>query len=369
MPITAAGTKRAKGASQLPLRVASETTPTALWNDSADPDELARSIGFGAVGATCNPVIALAGITAHLAEWRPRIQALAKQNPTAGESEIGWLAVEEMSIAAAKLLEPIFHETGGRNGRLSIQTDPRLHRDATALVEQAVHFSTLAPNIIVKIPATRIGIYAIEEATYRGVSINATVSFTVAQAVAVAEAIERGFGRRAAEGLSVEGFGSVCTIMGGRLDDWLKSWAASNRILVEPGYFEWAGVAALKEAYRIYRERGYRVRILSAAFRNALQWSELVGGDLVVSPPFDWQERINENDIPVRPHAIDEPVDPVIIETLLTHVPEFAKAYREDGMKPEQFEEFGATVRTLRQFLEADAALDALVRDILVPPK
>lgn len=351
----------------LPLKVAARTTPTALWNDSADPAELRRSIAFGAVGATCNPVIAYTVIRANLATWVPRLRQLAAEYPTAGESELGWKVVEELSIQAAKLLEPAFLASGGRNGRLSVQTDPRFHRDAAALVEQAVHFSTLAPNIIVKIPATRIGIEAIEEATYRGVSINATVSFTVPQAIAVAEAIERGFARREAEGLPMHEFGSVCTIMGGRLDDWLKASAAKDRVLIEPGYFEWAGVAALKKAHRIYQDRGYRVRILSAAFRNSLQWSELVGGDLVVSPPFDWQARINENRIPVRPDAIDDEVDPMIIETLRAHVPEFVRAYDEDGMTVDEFERFGATVRTLRQFLEADAQLDALVRDVLVP--
>lgn len=354
-------------AAPLPLREAVDTTPTALWNDSADPAELAQSIAFGAVGATCNPVIALAAVKAHLDLWGPRIRTLAEERPTAGESELGWAVVEELSVEAAKLLEPIFRAGDGTNGRLSIQTDPRLHRDADALVEQAVRFSGLAPNIVVKIPATRVGIAAIEEATFRGVSVNATVSFTVAQAIAVAEAIERGFARRAAESLPTEGFGPVCTIMGGRLDDWLKASAAEQRILIEPGYFEWAGVAVLKKAYRLYQERGYRVRILSAAFRNALQWSELVGGDLVVSPPFDWQARINENRIPVRPHAIDDAVDPRIVETLLTRVPEFRKAYDEDGLAVEDFERFGATVRTLRQFLEADAQLDALVREILIP--
>ena len=60
------------------------------------------------------------------------------------------------------------------------------------MVAQAVRFSQLAPNMIVKIPATSAGIPAIEEATYRGVSINATVSFTPPQCVAVAEAVERG---------------------------------------------------------------------------------------------------------------------------------------------------------------------------------
>jgi transaldolase len=352
----------------LPLKAASEITPTSLWNDSADPVELARSIGFGAVGATCNPVIALGAIKNNLDVWRPRLAQLAKENPTAGEADLGWMVVQEMSVQAAALLEPAFHQSGGRNGRLSIQTDPRLHRDADALVEQAVRFSALAKNIIVKIPATSIGIRAIEEATFRGVSINATVSFTVAQAVAVAEAIERGLNRRSVEGLAEREFGSVVTIMGGRLDDWLKDAVARDRILIEPGYLEWAGVAALKEAHRIFTARGYRSRILSAAFRNHLQWSELVGGDLVVSPPFDWQLRINENRIPVDPHRIDVPVEQHIIDTLLDRVPDFRRAYMEDGMTIDEFDEFGATRRTLRQFLDADAQLDALVRDVILPP-
>lgn len=346
--------------------LAARTTPTALWNDSAEPGELERSIAWGAVGATCNPVIALAAINHDAERWTARIRELARANPTSGESALGWMVVEELSVDAARLLEPAFEASGGRNGRLSVQTDPRLHRDAAALVEQAVCFSGLAPNIIVKIPATRTGLEAMEEATYRGVSINATVSFTVAQAVAVAEAVERGLARREAEGLPVHELGSVATIMGGRLDDWLKASAAKDRLLVEPGYLDWAGVATLKKAHHLFVERGYRVRVLSAAFRNHLQWSELQGGDLVVSPPFDWQARINENRIPVDAHAIDRPVDPGIIAAL-REVPEFTKAYDEDGMAVEDFERFGATVHTLRQFLEADAALDALVRDVLVP--
>ncbi len=350
----------------LPLLRAAETTPTALWNDSADPDELTRSIGFGAVGATCNPVIALTAIRNRLDEWRPRIERLAVDNPTASESQLGWLAVEALSIEAARLLEPAFRASGGRNGRLSIQTDPRLHRDADALVEQAVRFSGLAENIIVKIPATSVGIRAIEEATYRGVSINVTVSFTVAQAVAAAEAIERGLDRRAAEGLPEREFGSVVTIMGGRLDDWLKAWTQKHRILIDPGYLEWAGVAALKKAYGVFVERGFRSRVLSAAFRNHMQWSQLVGGDLVVSPPFDWQLRINENRLPVE-DRIGVPVDAEIIDTLLERVPEFRRAYEVDGLSVDEFDTFGATRATLRQFLDADAQLDALVRDILVP--
>lgn len=348
------------------LARASAEFPTALWNDSADPDELRRSIEFGAVGATCNPVIALTAIRRHPDVWVPRLRELADEHPTWGESALGWEAVRELSVQAASQLLPAFEASGGRNGRLSIQTDPRLHRDRDALVAQAVEFSELAPNIIVKIPATATGIAAMEEAAYRGVSINATLSFTVAQAVAVGEALERALDRRAAEGAPEREFGHVVTIMGGRLDDWLKSWTQQNRILVAPGALEWAGVAALKRAHAIFTERGYRSRILSAAFRNHLQWSELVGGDLVISPPFDWQARINENGI-TAVDRIAVPVRSEILDELLA-LPEFVRAYEPYGLSHEEFAEFGAARNTLRQFLDAAAQLDALVRDVIVPP-
>lgn len=349
-----------------PLRTMVENGPTVLWNDSADPQELKESISYGAVGATCNPVIALACIKADLPRWTERIRELAKEMPTAGESEIGWKVVEEVSIDAAKLLMPAFEKYKGINGRLSMQTDPRNHRDAAALVEQAVHFDGLMPNTIVKIPATKTGIEAIEEATYRGVSINVTVSFTVPQAVESAEAIERGLRRREAEGLPVDEMGPVVTIMCGRLDDWLKDRYAKDGLCFDPGYLEWAGVATFKKAAQIFAERGLRARLLSAAYRNALQWTEFVGGPVVISPPFAWQQKFQGSGIDPQPR-MDVPVDQTIIDTLYEQMPEFRKAYDVDGMSPEEFEQFGATRKTLRQFLQADADLDALVRDILIP--
>lgn len=359
MTVTASRTEK-------PLNTMTETTGTVLWNDSADPAELKQSIEFGAVGATCNPVIALACIKADLPRWTARIKELAAEFPTAGESEIGWKVVEEVSIDAAKLLEPAFEKYQGVNGRLSMQTDPRFHRDAEALADQAEYFSGLAENIIVKVPATQVGIEAIEEAAYRGVTMNVTVSFTVPQAVEAGEAIERGLKRREAEGKPVENSGHVVTIMCGRLDDWMKECYKREGHVFDPGYLEWAGVAAFKKAYGIFKERGLRSRLLAAAYRNGLQWTEFVGGDVVLSPPFAWQQKFQASGVDPTPR-MDIPVDQTIIDTLYEKIPDFRKAYDVDGMTPAQFDDFGATRKTLRQFLQADADLDALVRDILVP--
>jgi transaldolase len=347
------------------LRMARET-PTRLWNDSATPSELSAAIGWGAVGATCNPVIALAALRSDLPRWQPRIREYADEHPTAPESEIGWAMVKELSVEAAALLSDAFAEHRGRNGRLSVQTDPRLYRDSAALVAQALEFDALAPNVIVKIPATGDGIRAMEEATYRGVSINATVSFTVPQAVAVAEAIERGLQRREAEGHDVSSMGPVCTIMVGRVDDWIKTVAKRDVVTVDPGVLEWAGVAVFKRAYEVFRERGFRTRLLSAAFRNHMHWSQFVGGDVVISPPFEWQVRLNASGIDPLPR-IDEPVDPVVLETLYANFPDFRRAYDAEGMAMSEFQDYGATRKTLRQFLAACAELEGVVRDVLLP--
>jgi transaldolase len=349
-----------------PLHQMTQTTPTCLWNDSASTQELTQAMAYGAVGATCNPVIALGVLKQEMPIWRPRIEQLLRDMPTATEDEIGWRLVEEMSVKSAALLHPIFEAHAGRNGRLSIQTDPRFFRDSRRIVDQAEHFNGLAPNMIVKIPATNAGIAAMEEATYRGISINATVSFTLPQCVAVAEAVERGLRRREAEGKEIASMGPVCTIMVGRLDDWLRVVTEKERITIDPGYLEWAGVAVFKKTYALFRRRGYRLRLLSAAFRNHMHWSEFIGGDVVISPPFSWQQRFNASDVSVI-SRIDTPVAPHIVAALEHHYADYRRASSEGGMALDEFDTFGATARTLRQFLAAGAELNALVRDFLVP--
>jgi transaldolase len=305
-------------------------------------------------------------LKSELAIWKTRIEALLKEFPTADEDEIAWKVVREISVRAAALLKPVFDAQGGKNGRLSIQTDPRLYRDTKRIVEQAEEFSRLAPNMIVKIPVTSAGIPAIEEATYRGISINATVCFTLPQCVAVAEAVERGLKRREKEGKEIASMGPVCTIMVGRLDDWLKVLIEKENVAIDPGYTEWAGVAVFKKTYKLFRERGYRIRLLAAAFRNHMHWSELIGGDIVISPPYAWQVRLNKSDIEVVPR-IDRPVAPEVVEELGRKFVDFQRAYTEKGISIAEFDSFGPTRRTLRQFVTACHDLDGVVRDIMLP--
>ena len=349
-----------------PLRRTVTGTGTDYWNDSCSVAELTYALTHGAVGATTNPTIVLGVLKKELPAWRGRILSLIAENPAWGEEEIAWKLIEELGLKGAELLRPVFDREKGKKGRLSMQTNPVFYRNSEAIIAQAMHFHGLAPNIQVKIPVTKAGVAAIEEVTARGVNINATVCFTVPQALAVAEAVERGLIRRASLGQDVSAMTPVCTIMVGRLDDWLKVVAGKEKVVITPGHMDWAGVAVIKKAYGIYKERGYRTRLLAAAYRHHMHWSELIGGDIVLTIPYEWQVMFNECDLEVKPRMQD-PVDPRIVSELSRKFPDFRRAYEEKGLAPEEFASYGATARTLRAFIGAYRDLLAFVRDFMLP--
>ena len=348
-----------------PLEEMSKTTPTQFWNDNCAPDDIAFAIDHGGVGATTNPVIVVQVLEADMPKYKPLIQRLIADNPSATEDEIAWLLNEKMAVDGAGLLYPIYQKSEKKTGYISIQTNTKYYRDASRITEQAVRFSNLAENIMVKIPVTAAGVEAIEACTYRGVNTNATVSFSVSQALAAAEAVKRGMERRAAQGLDNAFLHPVCTIMVGRVDDWLNEVREAGDIIVDPQAIAMSGVAVFKNAYRIYKGRGYHTRLLTAAYRHHHHWSEFIGGDVSQTIPPMWIRRFVYSDITVE-NRMDTPVEPRLLAQLQKHFPDFTKAYEPDGMKPVEFEEYGAARRTLTQFLNAYDKMVGIVRGVMI---
>lgn len=341
-------------------------TPTDYWNDSCSVIELEYAIARGATGATSNPTIVLDVLKQAKGDWNPVIRALAADHPDWSEVELTWAVVEEMAVRGAHVLAPVFEREGGRKGRLSLQTNPANYMNAERMLEQGLRFAGLAPNMQVKFPATLAGVEAIERATVAGVNINATVCFTVAQALAVGQAVERGLDARVAAGHSIETMSPVCTLMVGRLDDWMRVVADRDAIAVHPDALNWAGIAAFKRTLALFTERGYRTRPLAAAYRHRLHWTELVGGDVVLTMPHAWQVRFNASGIePVS--RIDVPVDPALIRELQARIPDFNRAYEPDGLAPEEFAGYGASARTLRGFVKSYHDLIGAIRDVVLP--
>lgn len=335
--------------------------PTEFWNDGCEAKSLAKAIEHGATGATSNPVLVLEAIEANPAHWREVLVGLLRTSPDKTEEQIAWLLVEAVARDAARLLEPIFEASQGQRGRLNLQVSPRNYPSTALMVEQGKHFASLAPNMAVKVPAVEAGIAAMEELTAAGIVINATVSYSVPQAIAVAEAVERGLKRAESEGIDTRAMRPWVTIMVGRINDHLRDEAPEG---FDVELIKHASTAIMRRAYQIFKDRGYRATLLAAAMRGHHHWSEFIGGEMVVTIPPSWQDKFNASGVEVRSRIDDEVPEWILAE--LQSLPDFSRAFDPEGMKVAEFRQFGACKKTLKQFLDGYDKLLAFVRETML---
>jgi transaldolase len=199
-----------------------------------------------------------------------------------------------------------------------------------------------------------------EQLTAEGIRINATVCFSVPQAVACAEAVERGVCAARAAGHDVATLLPTITIMIGRIDDHLRRVAEAEKLHVDPEHLNWAGIAIFKRAHAMFLERNYRSTLLAAAYRCPLHWTELIGEQVIQTMPYAWWTRFNASDT-IPEHSIDRRVDASILATL-ERFADFNRAYDPNGMRIDDFVAFGATLHTLQQFLGGYQKLVELIR-------
>jgi transaldolase len=214
------------------------------------------------------------------------------------------------------------------------------------MLAMARRYHQWAPNIAVKLPVTAAGLDVLEECVAEGITVTATVSFTVPQVVAIAERHRSGSARARQAGITPGHCFAV--IMIGRLDDYIRDVAWDNRAEVSESDIQQAGLAVSKRAYQIYKAEGYEAVLLVAALRGTYHMTELAGAELIMSIHPRYQELLIAPGVP-REQRIDLPVDPQAI-VRLSAVPEFVRSYEPDGMKPEEFIAFGASQKTLSQF-------------------
>jgi transaldolase len=333
-----------------------------FWNDSCAPGELADAVAHGAEGATSNPVIVYGAIKADPKTWTPVLDAIVADRRTATEDDVAWELIEALGRKAAEILAPVHARTAGARGFLSMQVSPKLYRDPARMVEHGRRLAALAPNIAIKVPATEAGLAAAFELVSAGINVNATVSFSVPQAIAVAETFERALDRARTGGADMRALHPYATLMLGRLDDHLQRVMAKDGVSVDPGLLHRAGIAVFKRARQVFKERGYRATLLAAAYRHHLHWSELIGPGIVQSMPYAWWKQFEASDHPVRA-TLDEPMDPAVVTTLSRRFEDFRRAYEPDGLAPADFVRFGPSVHTLNQFIGGYHDLLALVRE------
>lgn len=322
------------------------STRTRWWHDSAEAAELDLALKRGAIGVTTNPFLANLALNKDRQLWAPEIdQVLVRNLPPEQKAE----ALMRIAVTrTAEKLMPEHEASGGRSGFVCAQVNPARAGDRECMLPMAKRLHAWAPNIAVKLPATGAGLDVLEGCIAEGIAITATVSFTVPQAVAIAERHRAGIRRAREKG--IEPGRCFAVIMIGRLDDYLREVAHDNQAAVSESDVCQAGLAATKRAYAIYRERGYEAVLLVAALRGDYHLTELAGAGVLMSIAPPYQEIFVSRDLP-REERIDKPIASEVIERLCT-MPEFVRSYEPDGMTPAEFMGFGATQRTLGQFVE-----------------
>ncbi len=313
------------------------------WHDSANPRELGQALASGACGVTTNPVLAYQALQA--APGSGDLIREAEAGPQApGRAE---LVLQSIIPGLARILQPVYERTGHENGYVCAQVDPRLANDAGRMLEMARRFAAWAPNIAVKLPVTKEGLAVLEECIAEGITAVGTVSFTVSQVLAVAERHRRGSGRAREKGRKPGRCFAV--LMVGRLDDYLLELARGTDL--DEGAIRYAGVATVKRAYSCFGQRGYETSLLVAALRGSYHVENITGGRIVLSIHPKYQASLVADQVPRVPDRIHEPVKAEIIDRLMS-LPEFREAYEIDGLKEEQFVSYGASQRTLAQFIQ-----------------
>jgi transaldolase len=223
----------------------------SLWLDNItrellDSGTLKRYIDeLSVTGLTSNPTIfdhAIKNSTAYDAAIRQKV----KEGKT-GEPLFFELALEDLS-RAADLFRPIWDRTDGVDGWVSLEVSPLLAHDTASTLAAArdLHARAGRPNLLIKIPGTKEGLPAIEEAIFSGIPINVTLLFSREQYLAAAEAFMRGIERRIAAGLNPN-VGSVASVFVSRWDG-----AVANKVATS--LRNQLGIAIAKRTYKAARD-------------------------------------------------------------------------------------------------------------------
>lgn len=230
----------------------------AVWLDDLSRERLqsgnlAALVERGVVGVTTNPTIFAAAISQGDA-YDEQLRALAAQGADVDQAVFA-ITTDDVR-AAADVLRPVYDATGGQDGRVSIEVDPRLAHDTAATVAsaKALWAAVDRPNVFIKIPATLEGLPAITAVLAEGISVNVTLIFSLQRYAAVLDAFQDGLEQARANGHDLAPVASVASFFVSRVDA-----AVDPRLdaLGTPEAAELRGKAAIANArlaYGIYEE-------------------------------------------------------------------------------------------------------------------
>ncbi|MDR3167428.1 MAG: hypothetical protein LBT93_05745 [Treponema sp.] len=334
-----------------------QKTPTRFWINNPTVQEAEYAIAAGAVGCTTNPSYAAKMLVNPGAAGELRRILRRELSPARSDGEVAGAVQRTLVKGLSDLFMPLYATSGGKEGFVTIQGDPLEEGDPNVIIREGRAARRIAPNIMVKIPVTEAGIRAIKTLVKENCPVMATEVMAVSQALRICGAY-----REISEesGLAPAFYVTHIT---GILDDYFQGAVRQRDLKIPPEILAQAGLSIAKKQYALLTEKNCPGRMIGGGARKLADFTELVGGDLTVT--INWKGTADEL---IRTHPpvvsrIGEQTAPAVTEFLRKELPGYREAWDEDGLKPEDFFEYGGVKLFRDSFIKSWRELLAAVRE------
>jgi transaldolase len=338
------------------LRV-SKLTPTKFWINNPSRKQVSLAIEHGAAGCTCNPSYTQKMVDSP----EEREYTLRLLDEAIRETELDKYAAEvfqrKLVAPIAECFLPIFIDSSGVDGYVSIQADPIDDEDPEEILRQARDNRAVGKNICCKIPTTASGLEAMEALIEENTPINATEIFGVSQMIALCELYEK-VARRVNQRPVL-----YMSHIAGIYDDYFKSYVEKEEVEISPDVLWQAGLAVARRVYQVMEERGYSAIFVGGGARGLHHFTEMVGGNVCLT--INWEgtaDKLIESDPPVV-YRLFNPVPQKVIDELMEKLPDFRRGYLDDGLEIEEFEGFGPVQLFRSSFIKSWKHILEIIKD------
>lgn len=335
-----------------------EQTPTKFWINNVTREEADLAIEHGAVGCTQNPSYTYKMLSSE----NEKSYALGILNNILKDTKDCDVAIDylqrELVAPIAKKFLPLYEQTGGRSGYVSIQATP-LKEDVNTIIKAARFNCEAGENIMAKIPATKEGLEAIEELIPLGVPINATEVMTIRQIMDLCEVYKKT--AKKMKNPPVVYYSHITGI----LDEYLQKYVAKKNINISQDVVYQAGMLAAHKAYRISKSIEPEIGFIGGGARGVHHFTEMVGADACIT--INWVGTADKL-IELNPAVVDRVnrVQPdLVLDELLEKVDEFRKAWQINAISPDEYEDYGPVVLFRTMFIDAWNNALGIIKDVI----
>ena len=327
-------------------------------------------------GCTTNPPLSLTAVKNDPDFWNEWIDDLIASNPGLELYEYFWLTYKEVIRRGAEMMMPIWEASGGRFGYISGQLDPRLLTDVDKMVETAQEIRAIAPNLMIKVPASTEGVDVVRILTSMAIPTNVTTCFTLPQIWAVAQAAAEGVEIAKENGVEMDNWRAVITMMIGRLTEnpVLEQQAQRRGIQLTWADKHWLGIYIFRKAFHLLKDNALPSKMLACSMRYGPRvggknhfWDiEKIAGDIVYTlPPYVLEPLFQKCEDLKFDEEIRYEDRPYEVIDKMSKIPYVLQSWDENGMEIDQFNYHPATITTAETFSKASIGLEQYVGERL----